>query len=142
MSLKVRLLLVAIIGVTAKYQQWPAWSFFLVVLLILLDPETRWNELLDAIKSRKTETPAAQPPEIPKPKILVVRLPSKDAEGDFCKCGYPGCIGHEVLDKNVVGAEDAAFPGLTSPEVMAQMMERGSKFVRFDMEISRVPGNR
>lgn len=142
MSLQWRLITLALMCLLAKYQHWSAWETVLVTLVIAVDPQERWRELLDAIKSRKAETPAAPPPEIPKPKILVVRLPSKDAEGDFCKCGYPGCIGHEVLDKNVVGAEDAAFPGLTSPEVMAQMMERGSKFVRFDMEISRVPGNR
>jgi hypothetical protein len=68
----------------------------------------------------------------PSASLIVVRSPSKEAASEVCKCGYPGCIGHEVIDNHAI------FPGFTSEAVMAQSPH---ELVCFNAELTGVAGN-
>lgn len=84
------------------------------------------------IKKAISEQQPASPTPAAEKKVLVVRLPAKDSEEEFCKCGYPGCLGHEVIDK------DAVFPGITSEVVLAKMIQSGVKLTRYLQEVSHI----
>ena len=50
----------------------------------------------------------------------------------MCKCGYPGCVGHEVVKGQII------FPGFTSEAAMAQSPH---ELVSLNVEVTGVPGN-
>ena len=79
-------------------------------------------------ESRKNE-PGPTPEPIP---LIVVREPSAAAKEEVCKCGYPGCLGHEVIDNQII------FPGFTSEAAMAQSP---NELVVLNVEITGVAGN-
>jgi hypothetical protein len=64
--------------------------------------------------------------------VIIVRPPSKEAEGEMCKCGYPGCLGHELIDNHAI------FPGFTSETAMARSPH---ELISFNVEVIGVAGN-
>jgi hypothetical protein len=73
-----------------------------------------------------------EPEPIESAPLIIFRPPSKEAESEVCKCGYPGCLGHEYIDDQV------HFPGFTSEAAMAQSAH---EIVLFNVEVTRVAGN-
>ncbi len=79
---------------------------------------------------RKNQEPNSNPAQ--SAPLVVVRSPSKEAATEVCRCGYPGCIGHEVVDNHAI------FPGFTSEAVMAQSP---NELVCFNVELTGIAGN-
>jgi hypothetical protein len=75
-----------------------------------------------------------EPDFVPTPPspLVIVRSPSEEAASEVCKCGYPGCLGHEVIDNHAV------FPGFTSE---AAMIRSPHQLVCFNVEMEGVAGN-
>jgi hypothetical protein len=77
-------------------------------------------------------------PQEPAPKpissapLIIVRPPSEEAEAEVCKCGYPGCLGHELINGRII------FPGFTSE---AAMVQSPHELVSLNVEVTGVPGN-
>jgi hypothetical protein len=64
--------------------------------------------------------------------VIIVKSPSQQTEHEVCKCGYPGCLGHEVIDNQ------AYCPGFTSEAALARSPH---KIVCFRVEMSGIAGN-
>jgi hypothetical protein len=64
--------------------------------------------------------------------LIVVRPPSNEAKDEVCKCGYPGCLGHELIDNHAI------FPGYTSEAAMSQSLHQ---IICFNVEVQGVAGN-
>jgi hypothetical protein len=73
-----------------------------------------------------------EPEPIASAPLIIVRPPSQEAEAELCKCGYPGCLGHEVIKGQII------FPGFTSEAAMAQSPH---ELVCLNVEVTGVAGN-
>jgi hypothetical protein len=73
-----------------------------------------------------------EPEPIASPPLIIIRPPSQEAETELCKCGYPGCLGHEVIKGQII------FPGFTSEAAMAQSPH---EIVCLNVEVTGVAGN-
>jgi hypothetical protein len=91
---------------------------------VLKEREEKWQ-------ARKRE-PSIESKAPARTHVLIIRPPSEQAKNEVCKCGYPGCLGHEVIDNH------ATFPGFTSETVLARSPH---EIVRFLVEMIGVAGN-
>ena len=95
----------------------------------------RESERVQREREEREMWPKAHEPE-PEPiasaPLIIVGPPSQEAEAELCKCGYPGCIGHEVVNGQIT------FPGFTSEAAMAQSPH---ELVCLNVEVTGVAGN-
>lgn len=76
--------------------------------------------------------PAHEPEPVAPTPLLVIRPPSEEAADEVCKCGYPGCLGHEVIDNHAI------FPGSTSEAALERSTH---EIVCFLVEVVGLAGN-
>jgi hypothetical protein len=79
---------------------------------------------------RKPQEP--EPDPIASAPLIIVRPPSDETEAELCKCGYPGCLGHEVINGQII------FPGFTSEAAMTRSQH---ELVYLNVEVTGVAGN-
>jgi hypothetical protein len=88
------------------------------------------REERDEQRKRNGREPALEP--VISAPLIVLRPPSNEAEDEVCKCGYPGCLGHELIDNHAI------FPGYTSEAAMSQSPHQ---IICFNVEVQGVAGN-
>jgi hypothetical protein len=93
--------------------------------------DSDWRSLLELSEFRINVPESETFPIFPAGRhIAVVKEGDSEKQTSaLCKCGYPDCAGHEVVDGEIL------FPGYTSEKALAFAYHNEKQLIRFGSEL-------